>query len=149
MKKLILPVILVILLAGISGVYYRYNNRATKFSSTPLSCDNSEPKIISLSTTSGTIGTKLEIKGCNLSGFEGDLNAWIENEQGIKGILYGEEGSTHELIKVTLRSPLCQEDVSYKGGPCGSEFNLVPGMYKIYAEPWGNKSNSTTFTIHQ
>jgi hypothetical protein len=67
--------------------------------------------IDSLSVYSGPVGTKLEIKGRNFVGFEGDINAWIENSQGIRGILYSEPGSNSTLIKTTLKSPLCQVKV--------------------------------------
>lgn len=107
------------------------------------------PLITSLSTYSGPVGTKLEIKGCNLYGFEGEKNVWIENELGIKGILYGEAGSTSEIIKVTLNSPLCQKDISYSGLPCDAWLTLSPGKYKIYVMPWGKKSNEINFTITQ
>lgn len=108
------------------------------------------PVITSLSRYSGPIGTKIEIHGCNFSGFEGDLNAWIENNnQGVRGILYGEAGSTSKLIKVTLTSPLCQKDNSYSGLPCDAWLTLTPGVYEIYTTPLGEKSNELTFTVEQ
>lgn len=118
----------------------------------PTSCiDKPETKavITSLSSFFGPIGTKLEIGGCNFAGFEGDKNAWIENTQGVKGILYGEQGSTEKTIKVTLKSPLCSQDTSYSGLPCDSYLTLTPGTYKIWIAPWGEntKSNLVTFTI--
>jgi hypothetical protein len=105
------------------------------------------PTIISLSATSGPVGTPVEIYGCNFQGFEGDLNAWIINDHGIKGILYGEDGSTDTDLKVTLKSPLCQGDNSYSGFPCDAWLTLTPGNYKIYTEPWAEKSNGVDFTI--
>ena len=105
------------------------------------------PVITSISSYSGSIGTKLEINGCNFAGFEGDKNAWIENSQGVKGILYGEPDSTSKKLKVTLKSPLCQQDNSYKGGPCDASLALIPGIYKIYVYPWGKESNKVGFTI--
>ncbi len=120
--------------------------------SLPTSCvDQQEAKsvITSLSSYSGPIGTSLEIRGCNFAGFEGDKNAVIENSQGVVGILYGEQGSTAKLIKITLKSPLCSQDNSYTGLPCSSYLTLTPGTYKIYTAPWGTntKSNLATFTI--
>jgi hypothetical protein len=118
--------------------------------SLPTSCtDKPEgaPVITSLSTYSGPVGTKLEIKGCNFSGFEGDKNAWIENASGVKGFLPGESGSTSKLLKVTLKSPLCQEDTTYSGLPCDAWLTLTPGTYKIYVMPWGKVSNKVNFTI--
>lgn len=67
------------------------------------------PVITSLSSYTGPVGTKLEIRGCNFAGFEADTNAWIENSQGVKGILYAETGgSSSNLLIITLKSPLCQ-----------------------------------------
>ena len=105
------------------------------------------PVITSVSPGSGPVGTELEIRGCNFSGFEGDLNAWIENSQGISATLYGKEGSTSKLLEITLGSPLCQVDNSYSGIPCGRWLTLTPGVYEIYVEPWGKKSNEVSFTI--
>ena len=124
----------------------------TPLSSLPTTCvDQPETKavITSLSSYSGPVGTKLEIRGCNFAGFEGDKNAWIENSQGVKGVLYGEQGSTAKVIKVTLKSPLCSQDNSYSGLPCSSYLTLTSGTYKIWTMPWGanTKSNIATFTI--
>lgn len=120
--------------------------------SLPTSCvDQPETKavITSLSSYSGPVGTSVEIRGCNFAGFEGDKNARIENTQGVIGILYGEQGSTAKVIKVTLKSPLCSQDNSYSGLPCSSYLTLTPGTYKIWTMPWGanTKSNLATFTI--
>jgi len=128
------------------------NSAVTPSQSLPTSCiDQPEAKavITSLSSYSGPVGTKLEIRGCNFAGFEGDKNAWIENLQGTKGILYEEEGSTAKVIKVTLKSPLCSQDTSYSGLPCSSYLTLTPGTYKIWTMPWGEntKSNIAIFTI--
>jgi hypothetical protein len=118
--------------------------------SLPTTCkDEPEgvPVITSLSIYSGPVGTKLEIRGCNFAGFEGDINAWIENNEGEKGFLQGEAGSTSKIIKVTLKSSLCRKDTSHSGLPCDEWLTLTPGTYKIYTMPWGKKSNEVTFTI--
>ncbi|MFA6897426.1 MAG: hypothetical protein WCQ96_04035 [Patescibacteria group bacterium] len=118
--------------------------------SLPQTCVDEEggsPVITSLSAYSGPVGTKLEIHGCNFSGFEGDKNAWIENSQGVKGVLYGESDSTSKLLKTTLASSLCQEDNSYTGWDCKQYLILSPGMYKIYTAPWDKESNKVEFTI--
>lgn len=122
----------------------------TSPSSLPTACiDQPEgtPVITSLSSYSGFIGAGLEIRGCNFAGFEGDKNAWIENSQGIKGLLYGETESTDKLLKVILKSPLCQKDTSYSGLPCDAWLALTPGTYKIYATPWTKKSNEVILII--
>ena len=116
----------------------------------PITCiDKPEgiPIITWLSNHSGPVGTKLEINGCNFLGFEGDKNAWIENSNGVKGLLRGEAGSTGKLIKATLSSPLCSKDTSYSGLPCDASLTLVSGSYRIYVMPWGKKSNEVGFTI--
>ncbi len=120
--------------------------------SLPATCiDQFEAKavITSLSSYSGPVGTQLEIRGCNFAGFEGDKNAMIENAQGTKGVLFGESGSTAKLVKVILKSPLCEQNNSYSGLPCSAYLNLIPGTYKIYITPWdtNTKSNVATFTI--
>lgn len=106
-----------------------------------------KPVITSLSSYSGSMGMTLEIKGCNFAGFEGDKNAWIENSQGVKGLLWGEAGSTAKLLKVTLKSPLCQKDNSYTGWECDSYLNLTPGAYKIFISAWAQESNKVDFII--
>lgn len=117
----------------------------------PKTCiDKNEgtPVITSLSSYSGKIGDVIEIRGCNFSGFEGDKNAWIENAHGVKGILYGESGSTSKLLRVTLKSQLCQRDTSYYvGDGCEAYLNLTPGNYKIYTTPWGKESNKVNLLI--
>lgn len=117
----------------------------------PTSCidePDAKPVITSLSATSGSVGAKIEINGCNFSGFEGDKDAWIENDKGAVGILRGEEGSTSKLLRVALTTPLCQKDVSYTGAICEDWLALTPGIYKIYVAPWGKESNKIEFTIN-
>lgn len=115
---------------------------------TCVDSDGGDPVITSLSKASGSLGDKIEINGCNFSGFEGDKVAWIENAGGAKGILYGEFDSTAKSIKVILKSPLCGKDTSYSGLPCDGYLDLMPGNYKIYTEPWGKKSNTVDFIIN-
>ena len=128
------------------GSYVSRTGPKCEFAACPV-VDTTAPIITSLSNSSGSIGSKLEVHGRNLSGFEGDTNAWIENSRGAKGLLSGESGSNANLIKVTLNSPLCQEDNSYSGKPCSAWLNLTPGVYKIYTMPWGKKSNVVPFSI--
>jgi hypothetical protein len=118
----------------------------------PITCiDEDEwiPVITSISTSSGSVETKLEINGCNFSGFEWDKHVWIENEQGIKGILYWEELSSSKNIFFTLKSPLCQFDTSYSWLDCDSWLELIPWKYKIYVMPWGKVSNKIDFIINK
>lgn len=106
-----------------------------------------KPVITSLSTNSGVTGTTLEIHGCNFTGFEGDMIAWIKNSNGVVGLLRGEEGSNSKLLKVTLKPSLCQDDVSYSDQACDAFLKLIPGKYSIFVSPWGNGSNELEFTI--
>ncbi|MDO8559200.1 MAG: hypothetical protein Q7R84_02605, partial [bacterium] len=107
----------------------------------------SAPIINNVSPQFGPIGTVMELRGNDFSGFEGDLIAIFENTDGVNGVIYGESGSNNNLIKFKLPSSLCQVNVSYSGLPCSALLNLLPGVYKIYVIPWGKKSNEVLFTI--
>lgn len=116
----------------------------------PLTCTDKQgdlPVITSLSKYSGPVGTQIEIRGCNFSGFEGDVDALIENSQGTRGFLPGSPSSTNKLIIVTLNSPLCQHSTEYSGLPCESWLNLTTGTYRIYTAPFGVNSNEFNFLI--
>jgi len=123
----------------------------TSTSTQPLICidePEGKPVITSLSIVSGAVGSKLEIKGCNFTGFEGDKIAWIQNSNGVVGLLRGEEGSTSKLLKVTLKSSLCQKDISYSDETCDSFLTLIPGKYNIFVSPWGKESNKIEFIVN-
>lgn len=131
------------------AIYFKVGSSIVE-SQLPSTCIDQQgavPVITSISSSSGPVGTKLQIGGCNFNGFEGDLNVWIKNAQGTSGILYSEPGSTAKSMSIILKPQACQTDESYRGMPCASFLNLVPGTYKIYTMPWGNKSNEATFTI--
>jgi hypothetical protein len=159
-------IVLVIVLAGILGyatfiegtmpnIKNQNQARPEATSTQPLkvqaACQdgpNLPPFISSLSAYSGKVGDLVEVNGCNFLGFEGDENIWLENAQGLKGIIYGEKGSSIRTLKIVLKSALCQKDNSYSGLPCAAQINLVPGKYKIYTSPWGKDSNKVDFTIN-
>jgi hypothetical protein len=122
------------------------NSPSTSLPTTCIDKTEVAPVITSLSAYSGSIGDTFEIRGCNFSGFEGDIFAIIENSQGMSASIGG-PGSTSKLMKITLSSPLCQQNNFYSGLPCTSWLTLTPGTYKIYTNPWGKKSNEATFTI--
>lgn len=106
------------------------------------------PKIYRIDPASTSTGSLVSIFGNNFSGFEGDLNVWIENSSGIKGIIYGEKKfSDDTVIKFYIPASVCQQDNSYTGFPCSATLQLVPGNYKIYVNPWGTKSNIVNFKI--
>ncbi len=118
----------------------------------PTTCvdeDEWVPIITSISAYTWTLETKLEITGCNFSGFEWEKNAWIENEQGVKGILYWEKWSTSKILKISLEASICQNDTSYSWLQCEDWLNLSPGKYKIYVMPWWKVSNKVDFTIYE
>ena len=107
------------------------------------------PTITSIYPSSGSIGTTIELKGNNLAGFEGDLDATIENSQGETAFLQG-IGSVpraDQTIRVKIDSQVCKQGNSYSGLPCQSYLNITPGVYKIYTMPWGVKSNVVNFTV--
>ena len=151
MKYYLSLIILVgLIVGGVAGYFMLVKKSSLVLSALPTTCvDEPEgvPVITSISPLSGMVGTKLEIKGCNFSGFEGDKNVWIENDKGVKGILYGERNADNKNIKITLVSPLCQSDNSYSGKECEAKLNLTPGQYKIYTMPWGKKSNEVRFVM--
>lgn len=117
----------------------------------PTSCvDETEgtPVITDISANSWSADSLLTIEWCNFSGFEWDKNVWIENEQGIKWIIYWDNLSTSKIINFSLKPSLCQNDNSYSGLECDAWLTLVPGKYKIYVNPWGKESNKVDFTIN-
>ncbi|MFN7160312.1 MAG: S-layer homology domain-containing protein [Candidatus Gracilibacteria bacterium] len=126
------------------------NSTPYKVSELPSSCvDQTDglPVITSISRSEARVGDTLDIHGCNFSGFEGDLHAWIENSEGVKGILYSESGSTSKLLHVRLNTPLCQTDNSYSGLPCDKKLSVVPGKYELFVTPWGRVSNMADIVI--
>ena len=115
------------------------------------------PVITSISPASGPIGTEVEMNGCNFTGFEGDLDAVFVRSDGAQIPLYGgtwypgyggaERG---KLIKVTVQSYCESGSITgrYSGITSSCEtVNATPGIYKVYVEAWGKKSNEVSFTI--
>ncbi|OHA42655.1 MAG: hypothetical protein A3G59_00490 [Candidatus Taylorbacteria bacterium RIFCSPLOWO2_12_FULL_47_20] len=123
----------------------------------PVSTSESAPYISSITPLSGPIGTIVEIRGNDLSGFEGDLDIIFERSDGKKIMLtdtFGDYPKTGgSLIKVIAKEP-CQQGETiygrYSGIPAQCNYiAMTPGTYKVYAEPWGKKSNVVNFTITQ
>ena len=156
MNKLILGLLIFILIFAVGYIILQkkpvpavqqiVNNLPPSCTDAPPG-DEAVPVITSLSTYSAIVGASVEIRGCNFAGFEGDKNTWIMNNQGTEGILYGEEGSTSKLIKITLKSSICQKDNSYSGLICTASLDLTPGQYKIYVRPWDKQSNAVNLQI--
>lgn len=109
------------------------------------------PVITSISPTSGPAGTKVEIHGCNLAGFEGDQMAIFERSDGKKLTFYG-SGYNEKVMTVTIADncPTGSEMGRYSGitSPCET-IQALPGVYKVYVITWGDdfKSNMATFTV--
>jgi len=120
-----------------------------KFTTPTDQFGNKLPVINSIMPNSGSIGTTVEIRGENLAGFESDLHTIIENSKGEKGVILAENQSEYvsDLIRIKIRDKFCQQDTSYSGLPCKSYLIIAPGIYKIYTQPWGNKSNVVNFEI--
>jgi hypothetical protein len=127
----------------------------------PTTCVDREgeaPVITSIYPTSGPVGTKVEIRGCNLAGFEGDLDVVFVRSDGKEIPLYG--GNWHpgyggetrrgKIIIVTVESYCPDGHIfgRYSGivSPCET-VEATPGVYKVYANPFGKRSNPATFTI--
>ncbi len=109
------------------------------------------PVITSISPISGPSGTKVEIRGCNLAGFEGDQVAIFERSDGKKLYFYG-SGYNEKMmtVKVEANCPTGSETGRYSGITSSCEtVQALPGTYKVYVITWGDqfKSNSTTFTV--
>jgi hypothetical protein len=116
---------------------------------------NNSPIIESMSPKFGPKGTIVEIRGKNLSGFEGDLDVYFERGDGKKIMLTDNFGSyvktQDKLIKIVLNES-CKAGEKVIGRYSGLEsecsyIELIPGTYKVYAEPWGEKSNIVNFEI--
>lgn len=117
--------------------------------------NESAPEIKSITPAFGPKGTMVEIRGVGLSGFEGDLDVYFEKADGEKVMLtdtFGDYTITRDkLIKVEVVEP-CQKGEKVIGRYSGIEsecdyVELTPGVYKVYAEPWGVKSNVVQFTV--
>jgi hypothetical protein len=160
MKKNIIILILLVIIVGGGYLYIRkylwnthapvvVNINSTTTSSQVITTSTTTPVIRNISRTSGPIGLVIELEGDNLAGFEGDLDAWIENSKGEKAFLPG-MGSiprVDQTIRVKIESKLCKTNNSYSGLTCKEYLNITPGIYNIYTSPWGIDSNKVQFTV--
>lgn len=143
-----------------SGLYYIIQiNRADIgeqiLSTFKFIATTTNPIINNITPNAGPKGTIVQISGKNLSGFEGDLNVTFERADGRKILLkdtFGDYVKTGgSLIKVKVIES-CQKGEKVIGEYSGIEsvcdyVELTPGLYKVYTEPWGVKSNVVNFTI--
>ena len=111
--------------------------------------DSPIPLIVSITPSSGPIGTVVELKGKNLAGFEGDLDAVLENSKGEIAFLpgIGQVPRADQTIRVKIESKLCKSNNSYSGLPCKDYLSIMPGKYFIYSLPWNKQSNKVQFTV--
>lgn len=115
------------------------------------------PTIEKIVPSKGPVGITIDIIGYNLAGFEGDLDAWIENVKGEKAYVssgggfypenYFEVYPGKEFIRVKIDRQLCKANHSYSGKVCSEFLTITPGVYKIYTAPWGTISNKVDFEI--
>ncbi|MFA6294997.1 MAG: IPT/TIG domain-containing protein [Candidatus Paceibacterota bacterium] len=106
------------------------------------------PVISSIFPESGPVGTVVTLKGNNLSGENGSLDAWIENEKGEIGYV-GHVGETiypeSNQINFQFKDIACKQAVVSED--CVDYFRILPGNYKIFTQPWGKKSNTINFKV--
>ncbi len=136
------------------------NTQLAPLPSLPTTCTDQQeatPVITSISPASGPVGTKVQIRGCNFTGFEGDLDAVFVRSDGAEIPLYGGTWSPGyggaergKLIMVTVQSYCASgsETGRYSGitSSCKT-VQATPGVYRVYVTAWGKKSNAATFTI--
>jgi len=112
---------------------------------------NSKPVITSITPPSGTVGTTIEINGCNFLGYEGDKILWFTNSAGKKGVFHGESDpatrASNTLTRVTIPKTLCEDDTSYSGIECPVRMELTQGDYTIYSSSYGGNSNAMNFFV--
>lgn len=119
--------------------------------------DPMKPYILSISPTSGPAGTKVTIKGCNLSGFEGDVGVTFERSDGKKiGVAVGTlmrkiiDVAEEQTITGTIQTecPTGTEIGAYSGLETKCDTVVpTPGVYTVYTITPSGKSNTVTFTV--
>ena len=160
--------VVVVVVGG--GAYYAMQSQTTspspqeQASNTPTpTCagrDSMAPYILSITPTSGPVGSKVTIKGCNLSGFEGDVGVTFERSDGKKiGVA---EGTLYRTVidvaeeqtitgTITTACPMGSKVGLYSDLPTACEtVEVTPGTYAVYTNTparGGSKSNSVTFTV--
>lgn len=108
-----------------------------------------KPIIKSIYPLSGPVGTVVSLSGTNLAGFEGDLDAYIENSKGEVALLMGIGATPREdkTIRVKIDEKVCITNEKYSGRLCKSYMQITPGKYYLYTSPWGKMSNKVMFTV--
>lgn len=115
----------------------------------PPQPDPEPPVLTSITPRSGDEGTVLTLSGTSLAGFEGDLDAWIERNDGQRMYLPAFGTSTYpDDTQVTVRIPAwaCTYNYRYEGS-CSSYARVTPGTYSVFVAPWGVESNTLSFEV--
>lgn len=110
-----------------------------------------KPIITRITPSFGEVGTMVRIEGSELAGFEGDLIAVFERGDGKTTKLYDNDTRGDGVINVSVKEP-CQEGEiiyqPYSGIQIECDYmEFTPGIYKVYTEPWGKRSNTVNFTL--
>ena len=100
--------------------------------------------------TSGPVGTVIELRGTDFTGFEGDIDVIVKNAAGEHGLVvqnFGSPTGKPYTFRFTLPEKLCTSDTSYSGLDCPSYMAITPGAYTIYVQSWAKPSNTVQFTV--
>lgn len=146
--------------AGLDQDSFYYILRSLKFDqpAAPGTGDNQTPYIGSVSPSSASVGSTIEVRGSGLTGFEGDIYFFFERADGKIARLPGSistqmngDAAGAQTARILLKEP-CQQGqtvyADYSGFSSICDYvQLTPGTYKIYTQPWGKMSNKVQFTI--
>lgn len=134
------------------------SNPTTQPASNCVVQDKFKPLITSIVPSSGPVGTRVQINGCNLSGFEADLNATFARSDGAIIPLYG---GTLYRKNIEAAEPQSMAVTFQTYCPSGSVIGLysgleqkcttveaTPGVYQVYVVTPEGTSNTVSFTAH-
>lgn len=167
-KGFIVPIVIIIIVIVV--IYFLAHVYQSKKTDSPVvinsnlpaqtSTSTAQPSITSISTTSGSIGSVIELKGYNLIDVRGDQNIIIENSNketasfGFGDVTHLDLSKKFSSIKFTLAAKVCNQLGTDAGLPCKTWMNIIPGQYKIYIDNIRNevggqisKSNVMNFIV--
>lgn len=162
-KGFIMPLLVAIIaVLVIGGGVYVYKNKRMEAPSVGITetqdandknelegTDAFKPVISSITPASGAVGTGVEIRGTDLNGFEGETYLYFFKANGESGSIsansYLPAGAT--TLKFNVPDKMCTKNMGASDLPCPSFMTVTPGSYRIYALPWGDKSNEVQFTV--
>lgn len=118
--------------------------------------DKFKPLITSIVPSSAPVGTRIQINGCNLSGFEADLDAAFVRSDGAiiplnGGTLYRKNIEAAEPQSMTVTFQTYCPSGSVIGAYSGLEqkcttVDATPGVYQVHVTTPEGTSNTVTFT---